>query len=83
MISSWKTGINLQGDATVTYFNGQSKIKDILFNATNVTTKISATSTAGISVTILANTYTEKPDATGAGNGILTPAWAVGWSGLQ
>jgi len=83
VISSWKTGINLQGDATVTYFNGQSKVKDILFNATNVTAKISATSTAGTSVTILANTYTEKPDATGAGNGILTPAWAVGWSGLQ
>ncbi|REC50861.1 hypothetical protein DRF62_18355 [Chryseobacterium piscium] len=83
VISSWKTGINLQGDATVTYFNGQSKIKDILFNTTNVTTKISATSTVGTSVTILADTYTEKPDATGAGNGILTPTWALGWSGLQ
>lgn len=83
VISSWKTGINLQGDETVTYFNDQNKIKDILFNATNVTTKISATSTAGTSVTILDNTYTEKLDATGAGNGVLTPTWALGWSGLQ
>jgi len=83
VISSWKTGINLQGDATVTYFNGQSKIKDIRLNTTNVTTKVSATSTAGTSVTILADTYTEKPDATGAGNGESTPTWAIGWSGLQ
>jgi len=83
VISSWKTGINLQGDATVTYFNDQNKIKDILFNATNVTNKISATSTAGTSVTILPNTFTEKTDATGAGNGESTPTWAVGWSGLQ
>lgn len=82
VISSFKTGINLQSDATVTYFNGQSKIKDILFNS-NVTTKVSATSTAGTAVTILANTFTENTASTGAGNGELTPTWAIGWSGLQ
>jgi len=82
VISSWKTGFNLESDATVTYFNGQSKIKDILFNA-NVATKASATSSAGTAVTILANTYTEKTDANGAGNGENTPTWAIGWSGLQ
>lgn len=81
VISNWKTGFNLESDATVTYFNGQSKIKDILFNA-NVTTKASATSTAGTAVTILANTYTEKTDATGAGNKENIPTWAIGWSGL-
>ncbi|MCX8532827.1 hypothetical protein [Chryseobacterium luquanense] len=82
VISSFKTGINLQSDATVTYFNGQSKIKDILFNS-NITTKISATSSAGTAVTILANTFTENIASTGAVNGELTPTWAIGWSGLQ
>lgn len=82
VISSFKTGINLQGDATVTYFNGESKINDILFNS-NITTKISATSTSGTPVTILDDTFTENTASTGAGNGILTPTWAIGWSGLQ
>ncbi len=34
-------------------------------------------------VAIVDTTYTKKSDATGAGNGILTPTWAIGWSGLQ
>lgn len=82
VISSWEKGINLEGDATVTYFNGQSKIKDILFHSTNVTTKVSATSTAGTDVAVLADTFTENTAATGAGNGEATPTWAIGWSGL-
>ncbi|MCD1118399.1 hypothetical protein [Chryseobacterium turcicum] len=80
--SNWQTGFNFEGDETITYFNDQNKIKDILFS-TNTTTKASATSTAGTAVTISPNTYIEKTDATGAGNGILIPSWAVGWSGLQ
>ncbi|GAA4158704.1 hypothetical protein GCM10022217_20290 [Chryseobacterium ginsenosidimutans] len=80
--SNWATGFNLESDATVTYINGQSKIKDAFFD-TNVTNKITAKSTAGTNVTILANTYTEKADAIGAGNGTASPAWAIGWSGLQ
>ncbi|WP_294286884.1 hypothetical protein [uncultured Chryseobacterium sp.] len=81
VISNWAKGFNITGDATVTYLNGQSKITNVFFD-TNVTSKITATSTAGASVTLLSNTYTEKSDATGAGNKTGNPAWAIGWSGL-
>ncbi len=79
--SNWAKGFNITGDATVTYLNGQSKITNVFFD-TNVTSKITATSTAGANVTLLSNTYTEKSDATGAGNKMGNPAWAIGWSGL-
>lgn len=77
VFSNWATGFSLDSSSTITYFNGESKIKNIFFD-TNVTDKITATGT-----TILADTYTEKTDATGAGNGKLTPTWATGWSSLQ
>lgn len=79
--SDWSTGIDIENDASVTYFNGTKKITDVLFD--NTTTKVSLKSTAGADVPIIDTTFTEKTDATGAGNGILTPAWATGWSGLQ
>jgi len=82
VVSNWAKGFNLTGDATVTYLNGQSKISNVFFD-TNVTNKITATSTTGTTVTLLSNTYTEKSDATGAGNKTGNPAWAIGWSGLQ
>ncbi|WP_294324733.1 hypothetical protein [uncultured Chryseobacterium sp.] len=81
VVSNWAKGFNITGDATVTYLNGQSKITNVFFD-TNVTSKIMATSTAGATVTLLSNTYTEKSDATGAGNKMGNPAWAIGWSGL-
>jgi len=82
VISNWNTGVNLESDSTVAYFNGKKRMKDVLFDS-NVTTKVSAKSSAGNNVAILDSTYIEKADATGAGNGIATPAWATGWSGLQ
>lgn len=82
VVSNWAKGFNITGDATVTYLNGQSKITNVFFD-TNVTSKITATSTAGANVTLLSNTYTEKSDATGAGNKMGNPAWAIGWSTLQ
>ncbi len=81
VVSNWAKGFNITGDATVTYLNGQSKITNVFFD-TNVTGKVTATSTSGASVTLLSNTYTEKSDATGAGNKMGNPAWAIGWSGL-
>lgn len=81
VISSWTNGINLESDATITHFDGQSKIKDILFQST-VTNKVVATSSAGTAVTLSANTFTESASATGAGNIEATPTWAIGWSGL-
>ncbi|MCX8525523.1 hypothetical protein OF897_16545 [Chryseobacterium formosus] len=81
VISSWTNGINLESDATVSHFDGQSKIKDILFQST-VTNKVSAKSSAGTAVTLSANTFNEITSATGAGNIEATPTWAIGWSGL-
>lgn len=80
VLSNWATGINLENDATVSYFNGGGKITNVRFD--NVTKESSAKSSAGASVDVKANTYTVKADATGAGNGTATPTWATGWSGL-
>ncbi|CAA7386986.1 hypothetical protein [Chryseobacterium fistulae] len=80
VLSNWTTGFNIESDASVTFFNGEEKLQDILFDT--ITTQAIATSTSGTGVPILNDTYTEKIDAKGAGNGILTPTWAIGWSGL-
>ena len=79
--SNWATGINIEHDASVTYFNGHKKITHVFFD--NTTTKVSLKSTAGTTVPIIDTTFTEKADAMGAGNGLLTPTWATGWSTLQ
>lgn len=81
VLSNWATGINVEHDASVAYFNGGNKITNVKFD-TNIATKASAKNTAGTAVTILANTYSENASATGAGNGINTPTWATGWAGL-
>lgn len=82
IISNWKTGIIIESDPTVTHFNGKKKITNSFFD-TNVTTKVSLKSTAGTNVAIIDTTFTVKNDAVGAGNGMGSPAWAVGWSTLQ
>lgn len=82
VLSNWTDGFSLESNSTLTYINGQSKIKDVFFD-TNVTNKMTATATDGSTVTILPSTYTEKSDAAGAGNKLGSPAWAIGWSTLQ
>lgn len=82
IVSNWTDGFSLESTSTVTYLNGQSKIKDVFFD-TNVTHKMTAKATDGSDVTIQASTYNEKADATGAGNQLASPAWAIGWSSLQ
>lgn len=79
--SNWTTGISIESDQSVSNFNGHKKITDALFDTT--TTKVALKSTAGTDVAIIDTTFTEKPDAVGAGNGVLAPTWATGWSGLQ
>ena len=81
VLSNWTTGINVEHDASVAYFNAGNKITNVKFD-TNVVNKASAKSSAGAAVTVLANTYTENASATGAGNGTGTPTWATGWAGL-
>jgi hypothetical protein len=81
VVSDWSTGINIESDSTVARFNGKKRITNVLFKDTTI--EVSLKSSAGATVPVVDTTYTKKPDATGAGNGILTPSWAVGWSGLQ
>ncbi|MFL9833568.1 hypothetical protein [Chryseobacterium terrae] len=81
VVADWSTGINIESDSTVARFNGKKRITNVLFKDT--TTEVSLKSSAGATVPVVDTTYTKKPDATGAGNGISTPAWAIGWSGLQ
>lgn len=80
VLSGWKTGINLEHDATVNYFNGGGKITNVRFD--NILTQTSAKNSAGTAVTLNAGTITENAAATGAGNGTTLPTWAAGWSGI-
>jgi len=81
VLSNWTTGINVEHDQSVTYFNGQNRITKVKFD--NVTTKASVKATTGSATAILLpNTYTEDATATGAGNGTSTPTWAAGWAGI-
>ncbi|TXF78964.1 hypothetical protein [Chryseobacterium sp.] len=88
VLSGWKTGINFENDATVTYFNGGGKITNVKFD--NVTTESSAKGNdpdgsgplSGPTIPVLTNTYTVSASATGAGNGTATPTWATGWAGI-
>lgn len=80
VFSNWSKGITIESDSTVARFNGKKRITNLLFE--NTTTEVSLKSSSGATVSIIDTTYTKKPDATGAGNGILTPTWAAGWSGL-
>lgn len=81
VLSNWTTGINVEHDQSVTYFNGQNRITKVKFD--NVTTKASVKATTGSApATLLPNTYTEDATANGAGNGTATPTWAAGWAGI-
>lgn len=79
VLSGWTTGINIEHDASVTYFNGGGKITNVKFD--NISKEASAKSSTGVSVNINAGTYTVNAGATGAGNGTTVPSWATGWSG--
>lgn len=80
VLSGWATGINIEHDASVSYFNGGGKITNVKFDG--ITKEASAKSSDGKSVTVLPNTYTVNANASGAGNGTATPSWATGWAGI-
>ena len=81
VLSNWTTGINVEHDQSVAYFNGANKVTKVKFG--NVATKASVKATSGSpAATLLPNTYTEDDSATGAGNGTAAPTWASGWAGL-
>ncbi|MBH1960380.1 MAG: hypothetical protein I8H68_09740 [Flavobacteriia bacterium] len=81
VLSNWKTGINVEHDASVAYFNGGGKITNIKFD--NVLTQASVkASTGSPAAVLLPNTFVENANATGAGNGTAAPSWAATWGGL-
>ncbi len=81
VLSNWSTGINVEHDASVAYFNGGGKITNVKFDG--VGTKASVKASSGSpAATLLPNTFSENANANGAGSGTATPTWAATWSGL-
>ena len=81
VLSNWSTGINIEHDASVAYFNGAGKITKVKFENVGTKAKVKASS-GSPSATLLDNTFIEDATATGAGNGTSNPSWSTGWSGL-
>ena len=81
VLSSWKTGINIEHDASVSYFNGKGKITNVKFE--NIDTKASVKASSGsLAIQLLDGTYVENNSATGAGSGTTAPTWAATWGGI-
>lgn len=82
VFSGWGNAITIQHDESVVLLNGKNKFTNIKFD--NVTTKAVtiASATGSVAQPAAAGTYTENPNAVGAGNGTATPTWATGWAGL-
>lgn len=78
VLSNFLTGFDVQHDESVGYVTaGNLKATNVKFD--NVATKAKGKNTAGDSVDVNA-IFTENTTATGAGNGILAPVWAQGWT---
>ena len=79
VLSSWKTGFNVEHDECIAAVNaGTLKVNNVNFIA-DVASKSKGKDTAGISA-VVNSIFTESNSATGAGNGVGTPTWAAGWS---
>lgn len=79
VLSSWKTGFNVEHDESIAAVNaGTLKASNVNFIA-DVASKSKGKDTAGISA-VVNSIFTESNSATGAGNGVGTPTWATGWS---
>lgn len=81
VLSNWKTGINVEHDSSVNYFNGTGKITNVKFDGVTTSASVKASSGSPAAV-LLPNTYVENATANGAGNGTATPTWAATWGGL-
>ena len=78
VLVNWKTGFDVDHDETIAnVLDGSLKVTNVRFE--NVTTKAKGKNTAKESVDV-SNLFTEKADASGAGNGAETPEWAKGWT---
>lgn len=78
VLSNWKTGFDVEHDETLANVaNGSLKVTNVRFD--NVETKSKGKNTAKESVDV-SGVFTEKADASGAGNGAQTPEWTKGWT---
>lgn len=82
VFSGWATAITIQHDSTIGNLNGKGKFTNIKFDNVGANAVTIASASGSTAQPAAAGTYTEKADATGAGNGTSTPTWAAGWSGL-
>ncbi|MFZ0597779.1 MAG: hypothetical protein WAM46_12435 [Flavobacterium sp.] len=84
VLSAWATGIDVENDETIAFVGTALKVSNVLF-VTDVPAKTKgkktavAPATSGVSADVSA-IFTESATATGAGNGLLAPTWAAGWS---
>jgi len=82
VFSGWATAITIQHDTTIANLNGKGKFTNIKFDNVGVKAVTIASASGSTAQPAADGTYTENTNATGAGNGTSTPAWANGWSGL-
>lgn len=84
VLSAWATGIDVENDETIAFVGTSLKVSNVLL-VTDVPVKTKgkktavAPATSGVSADVSA-ILTESASATGAGNGLLAPTWAAGWS---
>ncbi|BFM42506.1 hypothetical protein CFS9_11470 [Flavobacterium sp. CFS9] len=78
VLSAWATGIDVENDETIAFVGTALKVSNVLFaNDVPVKTKGKKTDASSANVSAI---VTESATATGAGNGVLAPTWAAGWS---
>ena len=78
-LANWKTGFNVEHDECIAAVTaGTLKATNVTFNS-DVPNKAKGKTTIGTSADVNA-VFTQTTTATGAGNGIGTPAWASSWS---
>ena len=78
VLSNWGVGFNVEHDATIAAIETKKlQVTNVKFE--NVATKSKGKNNAGATVDVSA-VFTEKADATGAGNGTAAPSWTQGWT---
>lgn len=82
VFSGWATAITIQHDTTIANLNGKNKFTNIKFDNVGANAVTIASATGSVAQPASAGTYTENPNAVGAGSGTATPAWAAVWAGL-
>ncbi|MCI9844184.1 hypothetical protein [Flavobacterium pectinovorum] len=78
VLKGWATGFDVQHDESISYVGTDLLATNVKFEDVGVKAKGTATAVGGS--TDVTKLFTEKADATGAGNGSGVPNWAAGWT---